>query len=176
MKLHDLHNTFNRQARKRVGRGDGSGNGRTAGRGDKGAGQRAGSGKGPFFEGGQIPLIRRLPKRGFNNPNHVEFEVVNLSILEENFESGAEINKEILQKRSLLGKQTMPVKVLADGDISKAFKVTVDKFSAAAKAKIEAAGGTCTALMPTSAEAKAARKAQFAAAKKAAIAARNSAK
>ena len=176
MKLHDLHNTFNRQERKRVGRGDGSGNGRTAGRGDKGAGQRAGSGKGPFFEGGQIPLIRRLPKRGFNNPNHVEYEVVNLAILEENFEAGAEINKEILQQRSLLGKQVMPVKVLANGEVTKAFKVTADKFSAAAKAKIEAAGGTCTALMKNSAEEKAERKAKFIAAKKAAIAARNSAK
>ena len=71
MKLHELKNTFHRQARKRVGRGDGSGNGRTAGRGDKGAGARSGAKRRPYFEGGQIPLIRRLPKRGFNNPDHV---------------------------------------------------------------------------------------------------------
>jgi len=176
MKLNDLHNTFNRQARKRVGRGDGSGNGRSAGRGDKGAGARAGSGKGPFFEGGQIPLIRRLPKRGFNNPNHIEFEVVNLSTLESNFEAGAEINQKILQEKGLLAKVENPLKVLSMGEVTKAFKVTADKFSAAAKAKLEAAGGTCTALMPTAAEAKAAAKAKHVELKKAAAARKNAMK
>ena len=175
MKLHELKNTFHRQARKRVGRGDGSGNGRTAGRGDKGAGARSGAKRRPYFEGGQIPLIRRLPKRGFNNPNHVLFEVVNLSILEENFEAGAEIDRKVLEERGLISKETLPLKVLADGDLTKAFKVTADRFSSTAKEKIEKAGGTATFLMPSSAEAKAARKAAFIAAKKAAVAKRKAA-
>ncbi|MBR4518994.1 MAG: 50S ribosomal protein L15 [Victivallales bacterium] len=175
MKLHELKNTFHRQARKRVGRGDGSGNGRTAGRGDKGAGARAGAKRRPYFEGGQIPLIRRLPKRGFNNPNHVLFEVVNLSVLEESFEAGAEINREVLEARGLISKETLPLKVLADGDLTKAFKVTADRFSNAAKEKIEKAGGTATFLKPSSAEAKAARKAAFIAAKKEAVAKRKAA-
>lgn len=175
MKLHELKNTFNRQARKRVGRGDGSGNGRTAGRGDKGAGARAGAKRRPYFEGGQIPLIRRLPKRGFNNPNHVLFEVVNLNVLEENFEAGAEINREVLEQRGLISKDTLPLKVLGNGDLTKAFKVSADRFSDMAKEKIEKAGGTATYLMPSSAEAKAARKAAFIAAKKAAVAKRKAA-
>ncbi len=158
MKLHELKNTFNRQERKRVGRGDGSGNGRTAGRGDKGAGARSGAKRRPYFEGGQIPLIRRLPKRGFNNPNHIEFEVINLDILEKNFEAGAEINKDILRQRGLLGKQEMPLKVLSAGELTKSFKVTADKFSAQAKAKIEAAGGSAVALMPSQEEVKAAKR------------------
>lgn len=169
MKLHELKNTFNRQARKRVGRGDGSGHGRTAGRGDKGAGARSGAKNRPYFEGGQIPLIRRLPKRGFNNPNHVLFEVVNLSVLEENFEAGATIDRKVLEERGLISKETLPLKVLADGDLTKAFQITADRFSATAKAKIEAAGGSATFLKPSSAEAKAARKAAFVAAKKAAV-------
>lgn len=159
MKLHELKNTFNRQARKRVGRGDGSGNGRTAGRGDKGAGARSGAKRRPFFEGGQIPLIRRLPKRGFNNPNHIEFEVINLTTLEKNFQAGEEVNRGILEQRGLLGKEPMPLKILAVGELTKALKVTADKFSAQAKAKIEAAGGTATQLMPTFEEAKAAKRA-----------------
>ena len=98
MKLHDLHNTVPRQARKRVGRGDGSGHGRTAGRGDKGAGARTGHTNRPYFEGGQIPLIRRLPKRGFKNPNHIEYEVINLAELEELFEAGAVVDAKVLQE------------------------------------------------------------------------------
>lgn len=174
MKLHELKNTFNRQARKRVGRGDGSGNGRTAGRGDKGAGARAGAKRRPFFEGGQIPLIRRLPKRGFNNPNHIEFEVVNLAALEKNFQAGEEVTRAILEERKLVGKQELPLKVLAVGELTKALKVTADKFSAQAKAKIEAVGGTVTQLMPTFEEAKAAKHAAHVAAKhkKAALAAK----
>ena len=173
MKLHELKNTFNRQARKRVGRGDGSGNGRSAGRGDKGAGARSGARRRPYFEGGQIPLIRRLPKRGFNNPDHVEFEVVNLDILEKNFEAGDEITPAVLQERGLLGKREMPVKILATGEITKALKVTAARFSATAKEKIEKAGGTCTATMPSHEEEKAAKHAAHVAAhhKKAAKAA-----
>ena len=173
MKLHELQNTFNRQARKRVGRGDGSGNGRTAGRGDKGAGARSGAKRRPYFEGGQIPLIRRLPKRGFNNANHIEFEVVNLDILEANFEAGAEINRAVLEERGLLGKEPLPLKILSMGELTKSFKVTADKFSAQAKAKIEAAGGSVTQLMLSHEEAKAAKHAAHVACKnkKAALAA-----
>ncbi len=140
-----------------MGRGDGSGNGRSAGRGDKGAGARSGARRRPYFEGGQIPLIRRLPKRGFNNPNHIEFEVINLDVLEQNFEAGAEVNRETLNQRGLLGKKEMPLKVLANGEITKALKVTADKFSAEAKSRIEAVGGSCTALMPSQEEVRAAK-------------------
>lgn len=143
MKLNELKNTVPRQARKRVGRGDGSGNGRTAGRGDKGAKSRAGYSRRPYFEGGQIPLIRRLPKRGFKNPNHIEFNVLNIEVLEENFSAGQLIDREELQKRGLLGKSALPLKILGDGTVTKAFQVKANKFSASAKEKIEAAGGSC---------------------------------
>lgn len=143
MKLHELENTVPRPARKRVGRGDGSGHGRTAGRGEKGAGARAGHSRRPYFEGGQIPLIRRLPKRGFNNPNHIEFNVVNILVLEENFQAGQSIDKEELQRRGLLSKSNLPLKILGDGTVTKALQVKADKFSASAREKIEAAGGSC---------------------------------
>jgi large subunit ribosomal protein L15 len=165
MKLHELKNTFNRQARKRVGRGDGSGNGRTAGRGDKGAGARAGAKRRPYFEGGQIPLIRRLPKRGFNHATHVEFEVVNLDTLEAHFEAGEEVTREILEQKSLLSKEALPLKVLCRGELTKALKVTADKFSAQAKAKIEAVGGTVNQLMASHDEDKAAKHAAHVACK-----------
>jgi len=143
MKLHELQNEVPRQDRKRVGRGDGSGHGRTAGRGEKGAGARTGHTNRPYFEGGQIPLIRRLPKRGFKNPNHIEYNVVNLHLLDENFEDGQEVTFEELQKRGLMGKNLAPLKVLAMGELTKKLTVVADKFSAAARAKIEAAGGVC---------------------------------
>ncbi|NMA42574.1 MAG: 50S ribosomal protein L15 [Oligosphaeraceae bacterium] len=143
MKLSELKNTVPRKARKRVGRGDGSGHGRSAGRGDKGAKSRSGYSRRPYFEGGQIPLIRRLPKRGFNNPNHVEFSIVNVVVLEDNFEAGQVIDREELQKRGLLSKSKRPLKILGDGELSKALQVKADKFSASAKEKIEAAGGQC---------------------------------
>lgn len=143
MKLHELQNNVPRQARKRVGRGDGSGNGRTAGRGEKGAGARTGHTSRPFFEGGQIPLIRRLPKRGFKNPNHVFFEVVNIQVLDENFQDGDKVDVLELQKRGLASKSDAPLKILANGELTKKLTVVADKFSAAARQKIEAAGGTC---------------------------------
>ncbi len=143
MRLHELQNTFQRKPRKRVGRGDGSGNGRTAGRGDKGQGARAGSNRRLQFEGGQIPLFRRLPKRGFNNPNHTEYTVVNLSYLESAFAAGAEVSKASFKELGLISKLDVPVKVLGDGELTKALKVSANKFSASARSKIEAAGGTC---------------------------------
>lgn len=143
MKLHELQNDVPRKARKRVGRGDGSGNGRTAGRGEKGAGARSGHTSRPYFEGGQIPLIRRLPKRGFKNPNHIFFEVVNVQVLEENFADGDCVDVLELQKRGLASKSTAPLKILATGDLTKKLTVVADKFSEAARQKIEAAGGVC---------------------------------
>ena len=143
MKLHELQNTVPRQARKRVGRGDGSGHGRTAGRGEKGAGARTGHTRRPFFEGGQIPLIRRLPKRGFKNPNHIFYEVVNVQILNDNFQDGDKVDVLELQKRGLASKSTAPLKILATGELTKKLTVIADKFSEAARQKIEAAGGKC---------------------------------
>ncbi len=143
MRLHELQNTFQRKTRKRVGRGDGSGNGRTAGRGDKGQGARAGSKRRLHFEGGQIPLFRRLPKRGFTNPNHTSYAVVNISYLENNFSAGDEVSKVILKEHGLLSKPDAPLKILGDGELTKSLTVCADKFSGSARRKIEAAGGTC---------------------------------
>jgi len=143
MKLHELSNTFQRKSRKRVGRGDSSGHGRTAGRGDKGAGARSGHKRRPHFEGGQIPLFRRLPKRGFKNPNHVVYNVVNLQYLEANFDAGAEIDKSGLADKGLLRRADLPVKILGDGELTKALTVKADKFSGSARRKIEAVGGVC---------------------------------
>lgn len=142
MKLHELSpNPGSRQRRKRVGRGDSSGLGKTAGRGEKGQKSRTGSKVRPFFEGGQIPLFRRLPKRGFNQPDHIEYALVNLNILEDNFAAGDVVDTESLRAKKLLGKAEKMIKILANGELTKALTVKAEKFSAVAKAKIEAAGG-----------------------------------
>ena len=142
MKLHELSpNPGSRQRRKRVGRGDSSGLGKTAGRGEKGQKSRTGSKVRPFFEGGQIPLFRRLPKRGFNQPDHIEYALVNLNILEDNFAAGDVVDAESLRAKKLLGTAEKMIKILANGELTKALTVKAEKFSAAAKAKIEAAGG-----------------------------------
>ena len=91
-------------------------------------------------------MIRRLPKRGFKNPNHIEYEVINLAELEELFEAGAVVDAKVLQERGVMKKGDRPLKILADGDLTKALKITADKFSAAAKQKIEAVGGSCTVI------------------------------
>ena len=144
MKLHTLVNTVKRPARTRVGRGDASGHGRTSGRGEKGAGARAGSTWRPHFEGGQIPLIRRLPKRGFTNPNHQTFTVVNVGVLDKACKPGDEVSAESLRQRGMIGKlDNGGLKILGDGEISKALKVKAHRFSATARQKIEAAGGVC---------------------------------
>ncbi len=142
MKLHELSpNAGSRKRRKRVGRGDSSGLGKTAGRGEKGQKSRTGSTIRPFFEGGQIPLFRRLPKRGFNSPDHVEYQLVNLSVIDANFEAGEVVDASSLRAKNLLGKTEKMIKVLANGELTKAVTVKAEKFSAAAQAKIEAAGG-----------------------------------
>ena len=142
MKLHELSPApGSRKARKRVGRGDSSGLGKTAGRGDKGQKSRTGSVVRPFFEGGQIPFFRRLPKRGFKNPDRVVFQLVNLNIIDANFNAGDVVDAATLREKKLLGKATLPIKILANGEITKAVTVKAEAFSAAAVAKIEAAGG-----------------------------------
>ena len=131
-----------KKKRKRVGRGNGSGHGTYSGRGSKGQKSRSGFKMKPGFEGGQLPLIRRLPrKRGFTNIFRVEYSVVNLDKLSL-FEVGSEVTPERLLAAGVVKSLRYPVKILAGGDISFPLSVKADKFSAAARAKIEAAGGT----------------------------------
>ena len=143
MELKDLKPAEgSRHSRKRVGRGNGSGYGKTAGRGLNGQKSRAGGGKRPGFEGGQTPLAMRLPKiPGFRNINRVEYLPVNVSRLEEKFEAGEVVNGESLKAKGIIKHEDALVKVLGDGELTKALTVSVDKVSASAKAKIEAAGG-----------------------------------
>jgi large subunit ribosomal protein L15 len=142
MKLHEITSTpGSTHRRKRVGRGDSSGWGKSAGRGEKGQSSRTGSVSRPFFEGGQIPLFRRLPKRGFKNADRVIYALVNLNILEANFNAGDVVDEAALREKKLLGKARHAIKILANGEITKALTVKAAKFSAAAAAKIEAAGG-----------------------------------
>jgi large subunit ribosomal protein L15 len=131
--------------RKRVGRGQGSGNGKTAGRGHKGAQSRSGFKFKRGFEGGQMPLHRRVPKRGFHNPFRVEYVVVNVDHLAETFEAGVIITPELLRERGIVRAAGL-IKVLARGDIAKALTVRAHKFSATAQQKITAAGGTAEVL------------------------------
>ena len=127
--------------RKRVGRGQGSGRGKTATRGHKGSKSRSGYGTRPGFEGGQMPLQRRLPKRGFHNIFRTEYTIVQVSDLEV-FEPGSRVDREALIQAGLIDKRTTLVKVLANGELSKSLTVAVDKISQGARTKIEAAGGT----------------------------------
>ena len=143
MKLHDMSPTpGSRKTRKRVGRGDSSGYGKTAGRGEKGQKSRSGAKIRPFFEGGQIPLFRRLPKRGFKNADRIVYALVNLDVLDSNFQAGDVVELATLHEKKLLRKGDTIVNVLANGEITKALTVKAAKFSAAAAAKIQAAGGT----------------------------------
>ena len=143
MELKDLQPAEgSRKARKRLGRGPASGTGKTAGRGMNGQHSRAGGGKRAGFEGGQTPLARRLPKLpGFTNINHTEYVPVNVSRLEEKFEAGATVDGESLVAAGIIKHADALVKVLGDGEITKALTVKVDKVSASAAKKIEAAGG-----------------------------------
>jgi len=142
MRLHELkpHPGARRRA-KRVGRGTGSGHGKTSGRGQKGQGARSGGTKEPWFEGGQTPLVRRVPKRGFNNRFRKEYAVVNVAALAERFEDGAAVTPESLSERGLLKGRDRKVKILGDGELSRPLEVRAHAFSRSAVAKIEAAGG-----------------------------------
>ncbi len=129
-------------SKKRVGRGHAAGQGKTAGRGLNGQKSRAGGGKGAGFEGGQTPLARRLPKLpGFRNINRVEYVPVNVGRLEDKFNAGDTVDAESLKAAGIIKHTDAPIKVLGDGNISKALTIKVDKVSASAREKIEAAGG-----------------------------------
>ena len=141
MKLNELHNE-NAKTRKRVGRGAGSGLGKTSGKGHKGQNARSGGGVRPGFEGGQLPLFRRLSKRGFNNYNfRTVYATVNVGDLER-FEEGTTVTKELLIEVGLVKKELDGIKVLGNGELTKKLTVKADKFSSTAKAKIENVGGT----------------------------------
>jgi large subunit ribosomal protein L15 len=135
-----------KQSKKRVGRGKGSGLGKTAGRGHKGAQSRSGYKSKRGFEGGQMPLHRRIPKRGFHNPFRVEYAVINLDVLGTAFEAGSVITPETLRERGMVPGRRMPLKVLGRGDLAVALTVKADRFSGKAAEKIQAAGGTAETL------------------------------
>lgn len=129
-------------SKKRVGRGHAAGQGKTAGRGLNGQKSRAGGGKGAGFEGGQTPLARRLPKLpGFRNINRIEYVPVNVGRLEDKYNAGDVVDAESLKEKGIIKHTDSPIKVLGDGNITKALTIKVDKVSASAKSKIEAAGG-----------------------------------
>ena len=143
--LHDLRpSPGSRRDRKRVGRGPGSGTGKTAGRGHKGQKARSGGTVRAGFEGGQMPLQRRIPKRGFTNINRVEYQGVNVRDLSRI--EGAEVTPEILKAYGLIGTLKKPVKILGTGEVDGAYQISAHGFSGAARAKIEGAGGTVTVL------------------------------
>jgi large subunit ribosomal protein L15 len=143
MKLHELKNVPGAVHRKkRVGCGEGGGHGKTSGRGGKGQTARSGGSIRPGFEGGQMPLYRKLPHRGFNNYNHrIEIAVVNVGALAALDAKITEVNAEVLAANGLIRADEPSVKILGDGEITRALKVTAAKFSESAKAKIEKAGG-----------------------------------
>ncbi|HVS32388.1 MAG TPA: 50S ribosomal protein L15 [Thermoanaerobaculia bacterium] len=143
MELNDIRpKKGSKHAKKRVGRGPGSGHGKTAGRGEKGQKSRSGYSRQIGFEGGQMPLHRRLPKRGFTNIFKKEHAVVNVSELER-FDSGATIDEAALRKAGLVKGRNDGIKILGDGKLTKKLTVHATKFSESARKQIEAAGGTC---------------------------------
>jgi large subunit ribosomal protein L15 len=142
MSLHKLRPPKGaKHPKKRLGRGMGSGHGKTASRGTKGAKSRSGFRFKRGFEGGQMPLHRRVPKRGFHNPFRVEYAVVNLDTLGEVFEAGSAVTPELLRERGLVRVANAPIKILGRGDLAKALTVRAHKFSGSAAQKIQAAGG-----------------------------------
>lgn len=147
MKLHELRPAAgSKKAPKRVGRGTGSGLGRNAGKGEKGQNARSGGGVRPGFEGGQMPLYRRLPKRGFKNPNHLEIVGINVDLLNR-FEDGAVVTVEAMMEAGIIKNARDGVKILGKGELSKKLTVKANAFSESAKAKIEAVGGTTEEVM-----------------------------
>ncbi len=141
MRLHDLRPAEgSTKSKKRVGRGTGSGLGTTAGRGMNGQNSRSGGGVRPGFEGGQMPLFRRIPKRGFNNKFKKEWTIVNVELLN-GFENGTEITPELLLETGVVSKINYGIKILGDGELNKKLTVKANKFTQSAVTKIEAAGG-----------------------------------
>ena len=150
MSLNDLRPPKGmKHPKKRIGRGQGSGNGKTAGRGHKGAKSRSGFHYKRGFEGGQMPLHRRVPKRGFHNPFRVDYEVVNLDTLSARFDAGTVVTPELLRAHRLVQTADKPVKVLGRGDIDKNLTVHAHKFSGKASEKIAAAGGAAELIEAT---------------------------
>lgn len=142
MNLNDVNCGIEKhKKRKRIGRGIGSGQGKTAGKGHKGQKSRAGWSQPAVFQGGTMPLVRRVPKRGFNNRFALTVATINVSDLDANFDAGAEVTPEVLRQRSLLKYRYDVLKVLGDGELSKGLKVSAHRFSGSAKEKIERAGG-----------------------------------
>jgi large subunit ribosomal protein L15 len=147
MNLHEVHlDVHCNKSRKRLGRGPGSGLGKTAGKGHKGQRSRPGYNALSIFEGGQMPLVRRIPKRGFHNKFALEVAAVNVGDLQRRFESGEEVSPATLKTRGLVKGQYDVLKILADGELTKSLKISAHQFSAAAKDKIEKAGGQITVL------------------------------
>ncbi len=149
MMIHEITKSVGKhKPRKRIGRGESAGQGKTSGRGHKGAASRAGYKRRAGFEGGQMPLIRRIPKRGFPNTNFRRlFHVVNVRHLEHLCDDGASVTVESLVEAGLIRDTSLPLKVLGDGELSKKLDITAAKFSESARKKIEAAGGTVTVVV-----------------------------
>ncbi|MCE5303693.1 MAG: 50S ribosomal protein L15 [Planctomycetaceae bacterium] len=147
MNLNEVHREIHKnKSRKRIGRGPGSGQGETAGRGSKGQGSRSGSSVSPIFEGGQMPLVRRVPKRGFNNRWAETVVAVNLDVLDRNFQSGEEVTPEAICGKKIIHGRYDQVKVLGNGELTKGLKISAHKFSRSALEKIEKAGGQAVVL------------------------------
>lgn len=151
MMIHEITEKVGKyKARRRVGRGEGSGAGKTSGRGHKGAASRSGWSLRPQYQGGQINFIQKMPKRGFSNaPFKKVFHIVNVKVLEAIANDGDEINAQTLAAAGVIRDTKLPLKVLGEGELTKKLTVTAEKFSASAKAKIEAAGGSVTELPMT---------------------------
>jgi large subunit ribosomal protein L15 len=158
MRLHDLKpRPGAKHRRKRLGQGESSGHGKTSGRGGKGQTARSGSSIRIGFEGGQMPLIRRIPKRGFNNARHAtNYVPVNLDDLNQ-FDDGARVDETALRNAGLANGPVKKIKILGDGDITRKLTVSAHAFSASAKSKIEAKGGTCEVIAPPAKPAPAAK-------------------
>jgi large subunit ribosomal protein L15 len=147
MNLNDVNRGIHKnKSRKRIGRGPGSGHGKTSTRGSKGQGSRSGSSVSPIFEGGQMPLVRRIPKRGFNNQWADCVAAVNLGVLEKHFQSGEEVTPDSLRTKQVIKGRYDVLKVLGDGQFTKSLKISAHKFSASALEKIEKAGGQAVVL------------------------------
>jgi large subunit ribosomal protein L15 len=147
MNLNDVNRGIQKnKSRKRIGRGPGSGHGKTATRGHKGQGSRSGSSISPIFEGGQMPLVRRIPKRGFNNRWAETVAIVNLDVLERNFQGGEAVTSDALRGKGLLKGSFDMLKVLGNGELTKNLNITAHRFSRTALEKIEKAGGQAVVL------------------------------
>jgi large subunit ribosomal protein L15 len=147
MNLNDVHHGIQKnKSRKRVGRGPGSGHGKTSGRGHKGQGSRSGSSVSPIFEGGQMPLVRRIPKRGFNNRWAETVAAINVAELEKHFQDGEEVSPEVLLGKRLVHRDFDMLKVLGNGELTKKLTISAHKFSRQAVEKIEKAGGQVVVL------------------------------